>query len=90
MSKRERYTRELLVSTAAGAALSMILCLILPGIETKSDIFGMYWPIWILATIGIWQLFDTAERINKHVGNKHRGQMGTRHRLRVLKSRKAA
>lgn len=65
MSKRERYTRELLLSTTSGAALSIVLCLILPGIESKSDIFGLFFPLWFLATIGIWSMFDVSERINK-------------------------
>lgn len=65
MSKREQYTRELLLSTTTGAGLSTVLCLILPGIESKADIFGLWFPLWFLLTIGIWSMFDISERVNR-------------------------
>lgn len=65
MTRREQNIKELLISSTTASALSFILCMILPNIETKADIFALFFPLWFLATVGIWAMFDIAERLGK-------------------------
>lgn len=65
MTRREQNIKELLISSTTASALSFILCMILPNIESKSDIFALFFPLWFLLTIGVWSMYDIAERLGK-------------------------
>ena len=64
-SVREQNLREFTFSITVGAMIAMVLCLVLPEVETKIDVFGMYFPFWFCGTVVIWEVIDAIQYIKK-------------------------
>lgn len=59
---REKALQECLISTAAGAMVSIILCLALPGITTKKDMTVFFVMFWFIAIYIIWSVIDWKQK----------------------------
>lgn len=60
--KREQCLRECLISTAAGAFISAILCAALPGIERGLEMITFFLVFWFLGLYGTWTVIDLKDR----------------------------
>lgn len=60
---RERNLQEFAFSTCAGAVIALVLCMMLPGIETKSDTIAFFAMFWFMSIYGVWSVIDWGDRI---------------------------
>ena len=68
---REQCLVEFAVSVTLGGILAIILCMVLPGIETKADVGVLITPFWFCCVIAVWELIDLVEMIVKERKRKH-------------------
>lgn len=64
-NNRETNLQEFAVSLTTGGLAAMVLCLMLPGIESKVDILAFMPIFWFMATTAIWTGLDIKDRINQ-------------------------
>ena len=62
MSKRERNLEEFSIALTGGGLAAIVLCLVLPGIESKADILALLPIFWFMATIAVWTGIDIHDR----------------------------
>ena len=62
MSERERNLEEFSIALTGGGLAAIILCLVLPGIESKADILALLPIFWFMATIAAWTGLDIYDR----------------------------
>ena len=72
---REQNLAEFLVSVVFGGVIAIILCMILPGIESKSDVGMLIMPFWFCGVITVWGAIDVVETLieRRSSKNEHRG-----------------
>ena len=63
--KREQYLAEFIFSLMVGAILAITLCVILPEIKSKTDIFMLYFPFWFCGTVVCWEVIDAIDVIKQ-------------------------
>ena len=69
MMKREQCLKEFLVSTAAGAFISAVLCAVLPEIERGLEMITFYLVFWVVGIMCAWTVIDLRDRYkNEHIG----------------------
>ena len=71
MNKREQYLREFTFALTVGGVLAILLCMVLPEVQTKADVFGFYFPFWFFGTITIWEIIDTVDLLRKERRKRH-------------------
>lgn len=62
-NNRETNLQEFAVSLTTGGLAAMVLCLMLPGVESKVDILAFMPIFWFMATIAIWTGLDIRDRM---------------------------
>ena len=72
---REQNLAEFLVSVVFGGIIAIILCMVLPGIETRVDVGMLIIPFWFCTTITVWSVIDVVETLieRRSSKNEHRG-----------------
>lgn len=59
---REKNLQEFSVSLTVGGLASVLLCLVLPGIENKFDVLALMPIFWFMLTIAVWTGLDIYDR----------------------------
>lgn len=72
---REQNLAEFLVSVVFGGIIAIILCMVLPGIESKTDMAMLIIPFWFCGVITVWGVIDAVETLieRRSSKNEHRG-----------------
>ena len=70
-TQREQCLAEFSIAVTLGGILAIILCMVLPGIETKADVGMLIMPFWFCVVITVWEIIDTAEVIMKERRRKN-------------------
>ena len=64
-TEREQHLAEFAVSVTLGGNIAIILCMLLPGIETKADVGMLIMPFWFCGVVAVWELIDLAEALKR-------------------------
>lgn len=68
---REQNLAEFLVSVVFGGIIAIILCMVLPEIESKADMAMLIMPFWFCGVITVWGAIDVVETIIERRETKH-------------------
>ena len=53
---REKYLEELMLSSVVSMALSLIVCMMLPGITSKKDMVVFFCVFWFVLVYCVWSV----------------------------------
>ena len=67
---REEDLSQMAIALTAGGLLSILICAVLPGVESKLDILMMLTMLWFLNTVGVWELMDLREYLSARKANR--------------------
>ena len=61
MKQREKYLEELTLSSVISIVLSLIVCLMLPGITSKKDMAVFFLMFWFVLVYCVWSVLAWME-----------------------------